>query len=347
MSINHHFQVEEAKQYGVEVASILSQFRALLEFQRNLDSNYINDKYWIQTTERGIENIFPYIEKGKLKRILFKLNEMGLIQKGDFTKARSDKSIWFSMPEVAVQNHVTPTPITPVSTTEQAIAQPIAQPTVPNEAASHVQTPAPNYVNNVNQVDVAAKKSFGWVDIMPFAVEEVISRLVIQHGYDKEFYANIWQAFSAKMDADGEAVPTMDIARKRFLAYAQATMMNFKQGNYRYNATTEKNAKTRLNSIEKWRKYMGNPDPKIVNKLDLSQLQTPVLQVWDSYINKSYEREVPLKNVNQLEVGFRNYLATWIKNEKPKTYSNTSYTNSRSQIDFDDTSWANDLTLED
>ena len=134
-----------------------------------------------------------------------------------------------------------------------------------------------DYANDQQQ----GNKSFGWMDIMPVAIEEIVSRLMMQHGYDKDFYLNIWQAFSAKMDAEGEAVPTMDHVRKRFLAYSQATMMNFKQGNYRYNATTQRNEQTRLNLIEKWQKFLGKPEKKIINQLDLSQLKTPVVQVWD------------------------------------------------------------------
>ena len=230
----------------------------------------------------------------------------------------------------------------------QSVATVTSLPVIENPQAipsnQTVQTPDPAQAQAQSE-----NKQFGWVDIMPFAIEDVVARLMVQHGYDKDFYLNIWQAFSAKMDSEGEAVPTMDIARKRFLAYAQATMMNFKQGNYRYNATTQRNEQTRLNLIEKWQKYIGNPDKKILNQVNLAGLQTPVIQVWDSFISRSYEREIPLKNVAQLEAGFKKYLASWIENEKPKTYSNSGYskTNSRSQINLDDTSWADGLSLED
>jgi len=77
--------------------------------------------------------------------------------------------------------------------------------------------------------------------------------------------------------------------------------------------------------------------------MDLRGLETPVERVWDSYIAKGFEKEIPLKNIQQLEAGFKNYLATWIKNETKVKYKPTN----RASIDLDDRSWADNLILKD
>jgi len=314
----HHFQVEIAKLYGVESACVLHQLRVMLDAQIALDINCIDEKYWIPIRKGGFEKIFPYIEKGKLKRVLYKLQELGLIQTGNFGLSKSDKTVWYSLPEVPITKNIE---IEDVNT-------------VPVESQV-----APCSLSN----DSGIKPAFGWSDIMPAAIEEVISKLIIQHGYDKTFYFNIWSAFTSKMDADDEKVPTMDFVRKRFFAYAQSTMMNFKQGNHRFNATAQRKEETKRNLVEKWKKYIGNPESRIINALDLRSLQTPVVEVWNAYINKNYEKDIPLKNLSQLEIGFRNFVSAWIRNEKPKMYSAPS----KGQVNFDDTTWANDLKLGD
>lgn len=315
------FNLSEAQEYGVETASILYYLRVLVNNQKQLNVNFVNNRYWINISKDGFENLFSYVEKGKLRRILYRLIELGLVYQGEFNTSQYDKTLWLSVD-----------------------LEPVSQPSAPqaeNQVSAPVQAAEPQLTEQSEvQAESESKAGFGWADIMPFAIEEQINRLIMQHGYDKDFYMNIWNAFSSKMDAEDEKVPTMDLVRKRFLAYAQATMVNFKQGNYRYNANVKRKEETKRNMIEKWRKYLGAPDPKIIAKLDLRELQTPVGQVWDAYINKNYQSEVPLKNKSQLEVGFTNYLHAWIKNQQSRIIQSKP-----SEVDYNDTSWANDLQL--
>jgi len=189
--------------------------------------------------------------------------------------------------------------------------------------------------------DAASQPRRSWTEIELCAYDVDIDKLQIQHGYDKNFYTDILDTFLAKMEAEQVPAPNLVIARRRFVAYAKMTMLNFKQGNHRYNFTTDRKAQSRQNQIDKWQKYLGKPESKIINNMDLRGLQTPVEQVWDSFIAKGFEKEIPLKNVQQLESGFKNYLATWIKNETKVNYKPTN----RASVDLDDRSWADNFKL--
>lgn len=331
MSPFHYFDIDDAKKYGVETAAILQQFKQLIDYNQKLDKQLYDGEHWINISDEDFKRLFPYIDFGKVKRIIFKLVEIGVLKRGYYQSSKYDKSHWFAFNH---QVSVTPEENQPNAPQKEPITNNI------NEA--------PAVVAKASLADPQPKESFGWSNIMVFAIEEQVAKLIAQHGYDQGFYHNIWNAFAAKMDADGEKVPTMDFVRKRFMAYAQATMVNFKQGNYRYNANVQRNDDTKQRMIEKWRKYLGNPDNKLINSLDTKGLQTPIAQVWDAYINKNYQNDVPLKNVTQLEAGFKNYLASWIRNESPQPSSNVRYTSaSSSKVNFDDTSWADDIDLGD
>ncbi|GHF81712.1 hypothetical protein [Thalassotalea marina] len=316
----HQFNIEEAKELGVEAAAILFQFRSILDVYKKLDTNFIEDKYWIELSTTSLEELFPYIEKGKLKRLLYRLVEKGFVQKKEFSSQKSKNSVWYSMPEIGKVS------------------------VLPHTNQTESDVPIIDMSQARQQAQPAAKKQFCWEDILPAAIEQEVASLIASNGYDRDFYMDIWQTFAAKMDSDGERVPTMDIARKRFKAYARKVMIGFKQGNYRYNQTVQRKEQERKKLVEKWLSLKGKPDMQLVNNVNTSTLRTPIVQVWDSFINKAFEQEIPLKHYSQVEIGFNSYLNTWISNENKAYFTGGS--TAKPQVNFDDTSWADGLDLE-
>jgi len=372
MSHTHHFDIEDANRYGIEQAIFLNYFRVGLR-ENKAHNIHIYDNYvWVNYTEHALSILFPYLRIERVNQILQNMVESGLLKSGNYSKNNNQYSKWFTTEAFCLLIHSnTPKPSAPLSKNipNESFYYIEQQPTI-NESNATEYSYQKNHINNdfknqtyhnsspqtstVNYQQKHYENNGGgneqipvpqrsWSEIELCAYDVDIDKLQIQHGYDKGFYTDILDTFLAKMEAEQVPAPNLVIARRRFVAYAKMTMLNFKQGNHRYNFTTDRKAQTRQNQIDKWQKHLGKPDSKIINNMDLRGLKTPVEQVWDSYIAKGFEKEIPLKNVQQLEAGFKNYLTTWIKNETKVKYTSTN----RASIDLDDRSWADNLLLKD
>jgi len=370
MSHTHHFDIEDANRYGIEQAIFLNYFRVGLR-ENKAHNTHIYDNYvWVNYTEHALSILFPYLRIERVNQILQNMVENGLLKSGNYSKNNNQYSKWFTTEAFCLLvNSNNSKPSAPMSknipsesfyyieqqsainennSTEYTYQKSHINNNFQNQPYSNsspltstVNNQQEHYENNTGFNDEAQSPQRSWSEIELCAYDVDIDKLQIQHGYDKSFYTDILDTFLAKMEAEQVPAPNLVIARRRFVAYAKMTMLNFKQGNHRYNFTTDRKAQTRQNQIDKWQKHLGKPDSKIINNMDLRGLKTPVEQVWDSYIAKGFEKEIPLKNVQQLEVGFKNYLTTWIKNETKVNYTPPN----RTSIDLDDRSWADDFKL--
>ncbi|NQZ81989.1 MAG: hypothetical protein HRT52_13320 [Colwellia sp.] len=369
MSHTHYFDIEDANRYGIEQAIFLNYFRVGLR-ENKAHNIHIYDNYvWVNYTEHALSILFPYINIEKINHILQSMVENGLLKTGNYSKNNNQYSRWFSTEEFCLFNNINnPIPTTLPNDFSNEMSNGIANESYyyiepqqsainENNVAEHAyqnksfsnSLPATSVLNhqqgryesNTSFKEEALIPRRSWSEIELCAYEVDIDKLQIQHGYDKSFYSDILDTFLAKMEAEQVPAPNLVIARRRFVAYAKMTMLNFKQGNHRYNFTTDRKAQSRQNQIDKWQKYLGKPESKIVNNMDLRGLQTPIEQVWDSYVAKGFEKEIPLKNIQQLEAGFKNYLATWIKNDTKVKYTSPN----RASIDLDDRSWADNFKL--
>lgn len=331
MSHIQHFDVEDAVKYGVEVAILLQYFRTNLR-ENKVNNKHIYDRYvWVQFSFEALTQLFPYFKLDKIKRILYKMESEKIVVTGDFVATSHSHSKWYSLQEFC-NDHSMETYIAKNNIKVSSFES--------NDPAPNTQFNQESFSEQRGYSEASSVNNMTWSEIMPVAIKEQVTKLKMQHGYDDNFYLDIWNTFAAKMDADDEPITTMDFTRKRFMAYAQAVMLKFKQGTHRYNSTTDRNATTRQNLVNKWQNHLGKPNQKIIEQLDLRQLKTPIGQVWDSFINKNFEKEVPLKNIGQLESGFKLYVAAWIKNENKK-----GYTQGVTKQDYEDTSWADNLIL--
>jgi len=373
MSHTHHFDIEDANRYGIEQAIFLNYFRIGLR-ENKAHNVHIYDNYvWVNYTEHALSILFPYINIEKVNHILQSMVDNGLLKSGNYTKNNNQYSRWFSTEEFCLFSNInSPMPTSLSNDFSNGMSNGISnemsnesfyyiepqQPVInENNASAHTYqnsnsnnsfqsqkynnpaVPASAFNNQAPKAKLTSPTR-SWNEIELCAYDVDIDKLQIQHGYDKSFYTDILDTFLAKMEAEQVPAPNIVIARRRFVAYAKMTMLNFKQGNHRYNFTTDRKAQSRQNQIDKWQKYLGKPESKIINNMDLRGLQTPIEQVWDSYVAKGFEKEIPLKNIQQLEAGFKNYLATWIKND-----TKVKYTPNQSNIDYEDRSWADNLTL--
>jgi len=261
MSHTHHFDIEDANRYGIEQAIFLNYFRVGLR-ENKAHNTHIYDNYvWVNYTEHALSILFPYINIEKVNQILQNMVNSGLLKTGNYSKNNNQYSKWFSTEEFCLFNNIN----TPISASNVSINRPnesfyYIEPTQSsrneNNLSDHVYQNS--NVNNVNASNEnASQPQRSWSEIELCAYDVDIDKLKIQHGYEKSFYTDILDTFLAKMEAEQIPAPNIVIARRRFVAYAKMTMLNFKQGNHRYNFTTDRKEQSRQNQIDKWQKYLG------------------------------------------------------------------------------------------
>lgn len=105
---SHSFNIEDAKQYGVDAAIILNNLRFWLAHNK-ANRTHINDGYvWTYNSARAFSELFPYWSGNKIQKTLRKLEVDGVIITGNYNKAKYDKTKWYTLPEFFVGSKSNP-----------------------------------------------------------------------------------------------------------------------------------------------------------------------------------------------------------------------------------------------
>ncbi len=98
---NHHFNVGEAVQYGVNKAILLNNIRFWLIKNKANDTHKkeINNKtyYWTYNSGIAFGKLFPYFKSQKILRLLLELEKDGVLLSGNFNKFGYDKTKWYTI----------------------------------------------------------------------------------------------------------------------------------------------------------------------------------------------------------------------------------------------------------
>ncbi len=95
--MEHSFNIELARVFGVECAIILKNIDHWLTKNRENDKNFINGSYWTYNSRKAFEGIFPYMTGPQIKRRLHQLEDSGILITGSFNDNPFDKTNWYSI----------------------------------------------------------------------------------------------------------------------------------------------------------------------------------------------------------------------------------------------------------
>ena len=99
--MQHHFDVELAKQYGMVEAVLLNHFEYWIELNRANGKNYFEGRYWTFNSMKAFAEIFPYLSEKKIRNALKNLQDAGLILTGNFNKSAYDRTLWYAFSDLA------------------------------------------------------------------------------------------------------------------------------------------------------------------------------------------------------------------------------------------------------
>lgn len=94
--MNHSFNIEDAKTYGVNCAVILENIRFWVAKNKANDKHNYDGKYWTYNSIPAFQELFPYLSYDQIRRALEKLVDAGVIEKGNYNENPYDKTAWYT-----------------------------------------------------------------------------------------------------------------------------------------------------------------------------------------------------------------------------------------------------------
>ena len=97
--MEHHFDCEIAKKYGIAEAIILNHFEYWIEKNKANEKNFFEGTYWTYNSVKAFKEIFPYLTEKKIASALATLKREGLIKTGNFNENKYDRTLWYAITE--------------------------------------------------------------------------------------------------------------------------------------------------------------------------------------------------------------------------------------------------------
>ncbi len=99
--MNHSFNVEIAKEYGLYEAIIQENMFFWITKNVANGQNYIDGHYWTYNSVKAFDKLFPYMSNATIRRVLQSLEKSGLIITGNYNKAAYDRTKWYALTDKA------------------------------------------------------------------------------------------------------------------------------------------------------------------------------------------------------------------------------------------------------
>lgn len=94
--MEHSFNVNIAKELGVNEAILIHNLFFWIKKNEANRVNIHNGRVWTYNSTTAFSELFVYFSKSQISRILKKLEDKDIIEKGNFNKNKFDKTNWYS-----------------------------------------------------------------------------------------------------------------------------------------------------------------------------------------------------------------------------------------------------------
>ena len=95
--MTHSFNIEVAKKYGVEEATVLHNIAFWIKHNKANNKNFFDSHYWTFNSAKALEELFPYFNAKKISRLLLKLEDKRAIKSGNYNKVSYDRTKWYTI----------------------------------------------------------------------------------------------------------------------------------------------------------------------------------------------------------------------------------------------------------
>lgn len=94
--MQHSFDIDIAREYGILEAILLNNLWFWIEKNRANGINYYDDNYWTYNSTRAFNELFPYASQRRIQTALTHLKEEGIITTGNYNKSAYDRTLWYA-----------------------------------------------------------------------------------------------------------------------------------------------------------------------------------------------------------------------------------------------------------
>lgn len=103
----HSFHISDAQKYGIEAAVILFNFRYWIEKNKANRKHFYDGHYWTYNTQQAMSELFPYMSRDKVGRVLRHLEDVGVIKTGCYNKLSYDRTKWYTVLDFPIVQNCT------------------------------------------------------------------------------------------------------------------------------------------------------------------------------------------------------------------------------------------------
>lgn len=93
----HSFDVAVATAHGVECAIMLANIEFWIAKNKANRKHFHNGRFWTYNSVKAWAELFPYWNQDKVRRVLEKLEEKGLILSDNFNQSPYDRTKWYTL----------------------------------------------------------------------------------------------------------------------------------------------------------------------------------------------------------------------------------------------------------
>ena len=97
--MQHSFDVDIAKEYGILEAILLNNMWFWIEKNRANNTNFYDGFYWTYNSTRAFNELFPYVSQRQIQSALKRLIEKEILQTGNYNKVAYDRTLWYAFTE--------------------------------------------------------------------------------------------------------------------------------------------------------------------------------------------------------------------------------------------------------
>lgn len=94
--MEHHFDIEVAKEYGIVEAVLINLFQFWITKNKANNIHSHDGRFWTYCSQRALLEIFPYLSRQNLRTIIKHLVKKGVIIIGNYNTAPYDKTNWYA-----------------------------------------------------------------------------------------------------------------------------------------------------------------------------------------------------------------------------------------------------------
>lgn len=95
----HIFDVDIAKEYGVNAAVLLQNLGYWINRNKANEINFYDGNYWTYNSRRAYRELFPYMSERQIETAFKKLIDAGIIITGNYNELKYDRTLWYALTE--------------------------------------------------------------------------------------------------------------------------------------------------------------------------------------------------------------------------------------------------------